>query len=192
MKQNKKIAITGGIGSGKSLLGEILKGMGYEVISCDAIYAQMLQEEEYLALLKARFPDCFLGAMLDKKRLAERVFSNEENRKALESLAHPFIMQRLLAQMEGKGIVFAEVPLLFEGGYEGLFDYVIALVRSQEERVKAVMERSGLTQEEVLSRMQSQFDPARLSGKDCIIVENNGTKEELTLRAKEIINQLGY
>ena len=192
MKQNKKIAITGGIGSGKSLFCDMLKNMGYEVYSCDEIYADMLQEEGYLALLNNEFPDCFIdGRVLDKKLLAERVFSSEENRKTLESLAHPLIMQRLLDRMESRGIVFAEVPLLFEGGYEGLFDCVIALVRSQEERVKGVMARSGLTREQVLSRMQNQFDPALLTDKKCIIVENNGTEEELKEKAKEIIKQIG-
>ena len=192
MKQNKKIAITGGIGSGKSLFCDILKSMGYEVYSCDEIYREMLQNKEYLALLNNQFPDCFMdGRLLNKKLLAERVFANEENRKTLESLSHPVIMQRLLAQMDGKGLVFAEVPLLFEGGYEGLFDDVIALVRSQEARVKGVIERSGLTESEVLSRMQSQFDPALLPNKKCIIVENNGTKEDLEKKAKEIVRKLG-
>ena len=191
MKQNKKIAITGGIGSGKSLLGDILKSMGYEVYSCDEIYREMLQNKEYLALLNNQFPDCFMdGRLLNKKLLAERVFSSDENRKTLESLSHPMIMQRLLAQMEGKELVFAEVPLLFEGGFEGLFDCVIALVRAQEERVKGVMAR-GLTQEQVLSRMQSQFDPALLPKKNCIIVENNGSTAELKEKAEEIVKTLG-
>ena len=191
MKQNKKIAVTGGIGSGKTLFCEIIKGMGYEVLSCDDIYAEMLQEEEYLALLKARFPDCFIDDMLDKKRLAECVFTNPENRKALESLAHPIIMQRLLARMEGK-TAFAEVPLLFEGGYEGLFDCVIAVVRSDEERIRAVTARNNLTESEILSRIKSQFDPALLPTKKCIIVENNGSKEDLAQKTKKIITRLGF
>lgn len=189
MKRNKKIAVTGGIGSGKSLFCDILKSMGYEVFSCDEIYAEMLREEEYLALLKARFPDCFVGGSLDKKRLSERVFGCAEDRKALDDLAHPIVMQRLLAKMEGK-TAFAEVPLLFEGGYEGLFDCVIAIVRSNEERVKSVMARSHLTEDEVLSRIKNQFDPTLLSSKNCIIVENNGSKEDLEKQAKGIAEQL--
>ena len=191
MKQNKKIAVTGGIGSGKTLFCNILKDMGYEVLSCDEIYAQMLLEEEYLFLLRARFPDCFSDGVLDKKRLAERTFASREDRESLEALAHPIIMQRLFKEMEGKELVFAEVPLLFEGGYEGLFDYVIALVREREERVKSVMERSALTEEEVLDRIENQFDPALLSEKNCIIVENDGTQEDLKKKAEEIITQLG-
>ena len=191
MKQNNKIAITGGIGSGKTLFCEILKGMGHEVVSCDEIYAEMLKEEEYLALLKKRFPDCFEDGVLDKNQLSQRVFQSKEDRAALEALAHPIIMQRLLEKMQGKKTVFAEVPLLFEGGYEELFDCVIALVRNQEERVKSVMARSGLTENEVLSRIKNQFDSTLLSGKNCVIVENNSNKEDLKQKAKEILEQLG-
>ena len=191
MKQNKKIAVTGGIGSGKTLFCDILKSMGYKVYSCDEIYSEMLQETEYLSILNAHFPDCFIGGSLDKKRLSERVFLSVEDRKRLEELSHPVIMRRLLAKMEAGETVFAEVPLLFEGGYEKLFDCVIALIRTKEERVKSVVKRSGLTEEEILSRMQIQFDPALLSQKNCIIVENNGSQEDLTVKAKEIVKQLG-
>lgn len=190
MRQNKKIAVTGGIGSGKTLFCNILKDLGYEVFSCDEIYRELMQEEAYLALLKAQFPDCFLSGSLDKKRLAERVFSNREDKRTLEALAHPVIMQRLLTKMEGKEISFAEVPLLFEGGLEGLFDYVIAIVRNKEERVKAVMERSRLTKEEILSRMENQFDPTLLSQKNCLIVENDGSEEELKRNAREILTKI--
>ena len=189
MTQNK-FAVTGGIGSGKTLFCNILKSMGYEVLSCDGIYAEMLQEEEYLSLLQARFPDCFAKGALDKKRLAERVFSSRKDREQLEALAHPMIMHRLLERMEGKERVFAEVPLLFEGGYEGLFDRVIVLVRNKQERIESVMRRSGLTEQEVIERMESQFDPALLSGKKCLIVENNGSEADLMQKAKEIVNTL--
>ena len=190
MTQNK-FAVTGGIGSGKTLFCNILKSMGYEVLSCDGIYAEMLQEAEYLSLLQARFPDCFAKGTLDKKRLAERVFSSRKDREQLEALAHPMIMHRLLERMEGKERVFAEVPLLFEGGYEGLFDHVIVLVRNKQERIESVMRRSGLTEQEVIERMESQFAPALLSGKKCLIVENNGSEADLMQKAKEIVKNLG-
>ena len=191
MRQNKKIAVTGGIGSGKTLFCDFLRGFDCEVLSCDEIYRRMLREEEYLSLLQENFPDCFSGGVLDKKRLGDRVFACKEDRKRLESLAHPIIMRRLLEQMEGKELVFAEVPLLFEGGYEVLFDQVIAIVRCKEARIQSVMERNGLTKEEVLERMDSQFDPALLSEKNCLIVENNGTLSDLMKKAEEIVQKLG-
>ena len=151
MKQNKKIAVTGGIGSGKTLFCNILKSMGYDVFSCDDIYAEILQEETYLSLLIKNFPDCFPNGKFNKKILSERIFKNREDKKTLESLAHPLILQRLLKKMEDKEIVFAEVPLLFEGGYEELFDCVIALVRNKEDRIEAVKKRSRLTEAEILN-----------------------------------------
>ena len=190
MKQNKKIAVTGGIGSGKTLFCNILKSMGYDVFSCDDIYAEILQEEAYLSLLIKNFPDCFSDVKLNKKILSERIFKNREDKKTLESLAHPLILQRLLKKMEDKEIVFAEVPLLFEGGYEELFDCVIALVRNKEDRIEAVRKRSRLTETEILNRMENQIDPALLFDKNCIIVENNGTVEELKEKTIKILSKI--
>lgn len=190
MKQNKKIAVTGGIGSGKTLFCNILKSLGYEVFSCDDIYADLLQEEAYLSLLIKNFPDCFSDWKLNKKILSERIFKNREDKKTLESLAHPLIMQRLLKKMEDKEIVFAEVPLLFEGGYEELFDCIIALVRNKEDRIEAVKKRSRLTEAEILSRMENQFDPALLSDKNCMIIENNGSVKELKEKAIRILSKI--
>ena len=190
MKQNKKIAVTGGIGSGKTLFCNILKSLGYDVFSCDDIYADLLQEEAYLSLLIKNFPDCFSDGELNKKILSERIFKNREDKKTLESLAHPLILQRLLKKMEDKEIVFAEVPLLFEGGYEELFDCVIALVRNKEDRIEAVKKRSRLTEAEILNRMENQIDPALLFDKNCIIVENNGTVEELKEKTIKILSKI--
>ncbi len=190
MKQNKKIAVTGGIGSGKTLFCNILKSLGYEVFSCDDIYADLLQEEAYLSLLIKNFPECFPDGKFNKKILSERIFKNREDKKTLESLAHPLILQRLLKKMEDKEIVFAEVPLLFEGGYEELFDCVIALVRNKEDRIEAVKKRSRLTEAEILNRMENQIDPALLFDKNCIIVENNGTVEELKEKTIKILSKI--
>ena len=190
MKQNKKIAVTGGIGSGKSLFCNFIKESGYAVYSCDEIYAEIIEEEGYLSLLQERFPQCFIKGELDKKLLSSLIFSDPKERRALENLAHPLIMERLLKKMEGEKIAFAEVPLLFEGGYEELFDCVVALVRSKEERIKAVEKRSGLTEMEINERMNSQFDPAQLKTKKCLIVENNGTQEELKKKAEELLSQI--
>lgn len=190
MKQNKKIAVTGGIGSGKTLFCNILKSLGYDVFSCDDIYADLLQEEAYLSLLIKNFPECFPDGKFNKKILSERIFKNREDKKTLESLAHPLILQRLLKKMEDKEIVFAEVPLLFEGGYGELFDCVIALVRNKEDRIEAVKKRSRLTEAEILSRMENQIDPALLFDKNCIIVENNGTVEELKEKTIRILSKI--
>ena len=187
-----KIAVTGGLGSGKSAFCVILREMGYPVFSCDAINRELWEDEAYLRALAVCFPDCMTGGTIDKAKLSRKVFSDQGARDKLNALSHPRIMERLLAHMrQSKGTVFAEVPLLFEGGYEGMFDAVIALRRGEEDRIRAVRARDGLSRADALARMQSQFDPARLDEKHCVIVENTGDLEELRTRAHSTLSQLG-
>ncbi len=189
MKQSKKIAVTGGIGSGKSLVLSNLKKWGYAVFSCDEIYAELCTEEEFLRGLARLFPFAVKEGALDRATLSSVVFSDSGAREKLNGYTHPLVMERLFARMEGFPLSFAEVPLLFESGYEKDFDGVIVVLREKKARVEAVKRRSGLTEEEVLKRMDSQFGYGSLP-EGCFALSNDGTEEELCGRLKEIVASL--
>ncbi len=189
MMQSKKIAVTGGIGSGKSLVLSALKNWGYAVFSCDEIYAELCKEQEFLLGLEALFPIAVKEGALDRATLSSVVFSDGVAREKLNGYTHPLVMERLFARMDEFPLSFAEVPLLFEGGYEKSFDGVIVLLRKKEARVEAVKKRSGLSEEEILRRMDSQFSYELLPA-GCFALTNDGTEEELLGRLKEIVASL--
>lgn len=154
------IAITGGIGSGKSTVAGIIKRLGYPVYSCDTIYHEIYPSKEYQALLKATFPSLPSAEIIDRKTLAALVFSDECALKKLNAISHRAIMSVLdekIAATES-ALVFAEVPLLFECGFENGFDYVLIVVRSLSERLAAISARDNLSNEQAMQRIQSQYD----------------------------------
>lgn len=177
--QNKKIAVTGGIGSGKSAVCKIIAERGYKVFSCDKIYGELLSEPAFVQKLKNAFPEAIVGGQIDKRALAAAVFADREKLKKLDGLTFPEIMGRAHKLLEGQKIGFLEVPLLFEGGFERDFDEVWVVTRPKKARIAAVTERSGLTEEEVAARINSQFDydGADLSGYR--VIENCGNMEDL-------------
>ena len=161
MKNKKvKIAITGGIGSGKSTVARYFKEKGFPVFSCDEIYKEIYKTSEYQLVLAETFPDCIKNGKIDKQLLSQMVFSTPEALQTLNKLAHTRIMSTLYQRMSDAEtqVVFAEVPLLFEGGYENAFDQVIVVLRDEAQRIKAVSLRDNITKEAVKSRMKSQFD----------------------------------
>lgn len=182
-----KIAVTGGIGSGKSKVMQLLKQQGYTTFSCDEIYKDVSQSAEYVRQIAEVFPECIKDNTLDKKRLAEIIFVNPERRVQLNAIAHPLIMQSLFLQMQNcnSNLVFAEVPLLFEGKFENDFDFVIIVQRDLEKRISAIKNRDGLSDEEIESRLQSQIDYSSIEfknyckEKNFLIIKNNDTIEEL-------------
>lgn len=164
-KQSKqKIAVTGGIGSGKSTVCEILKSHGYPVFSCDAIYGELQLRKEYIRKLKEAFPNAVKEGAIDKKILSAVVFENPAELKRLNAISHPLIMQELNSRMEKSSsrLVFAEVPLLFEGGYQNLFDRIIVVSRGEKTRISSVIRRDGLTETDVKKRIKNQFDYSNL------------------------------
>lgn len=191
MTQSKKFAVTGGIGSGKSELCRILRRHGFAVFSCDEITAELWRQQDFLHELSLRFPDCCAEGRIDKNLLTKRVFSDPEARRALDDFTHPIIMDRLIAQMSNCAVAFAEVPLLYEGGYEGMFDGVIAVRRAEDVRIAAVMARDGLSTEQVRARMNSQLDASALAEKGCYILENNGSLAEMERKTMQMLRSLG-
>lgn len=194
MMQNKRIyAITGGIGSGKTLLSSFIRQAGYPVFSCDDIYAELAQGGEMVQQLESAVGNVTLAdGSLDRKALAARVFGDKKLLGKLNGITHPAIMRQLflLAQNSGSGIVFCEVPLLFESGLQKYFDGVIVLLRSVKERVHAVMERSGLTEEEVLARIKNQYDYDSAELSKYYVVHNDGDAAALKEKIIKIIQNI--
>lgn len=186
-----KIAITGGIGSGKSTVCRILKERGYPVFSCDEINRTLLSEKSYLDGLCALFPTCVKDGNLQKTALAALVFSDKEALETLNAYAHPRISERLQRDMDGaKKTCFAEVPLLFESGTTKQFDGAIVVLRNKEERIRAVVTRDGLTAERAEARMKQQFDYDGPLPDGCLVIENDGDEAALREKVDEALKAL--
>ena len=178
----KKIAITGGIGSGKSTVSNILRDKGYPVYSCDEIYKELINSKAYIKEIEKVFPGVVKQGEIDKKSLAEIIFTNEQERMRLNKIAHPLVMKTLLKRMNENEsqIVFAEVPLLLEGSFENLFDQTIVVLRNLEDRLRAVCERDGVSLEKATERINAQFNYDDIRSKNrlqkigAICIENAG------------------
>ena len=194
--EKSKVAITGGIGSGKSTALLYLKELGYPVFSCDEINKTLLLDAKYLEKLANLFPDCVIDGKIDKSALKNKVFKNPDELKKLNTLAHGAIMSRLFSaieQSEGT-LVFAEVPLLFEGNYEKDFDEIIVIMRNLDNRIAAVQKRDGLTKQEILDRIAVQFDydlvQEHIKNLPVYLIENEGDELSLKTKLQAVINKI--
>lgn len=192
----KLIAITGGIGSGKSLLTDYFASLGYAVLSADEIYSDLLKDEYFVkgicdavgvraVLMNGRYT-------LDRKAVAEKVFGNPAERKKLDDFTHGAIMREMFSRANDcSGVVFCEVPLLFEGGYDKYFDCVIVVFRNENERISSVVSRDNKSEELVKEIIKNQYDYSKLAENGhTIFVENNGTPRFLYEKANEIIEKI--
>lgn len=192
----KLIAITGGIGSGKSLLTDYFASLGYAVLSADEIYSDLLKDECFVkgicdavgvraVLANGRYT-------LDRKAVAEKVFGNPAERKKLDDFTHDAIMSEMFSRANDcSGVVFCEVPLLFESGYDKYFDCVIVVFRNENERINSVVSRDNKSAELVKEIIKNQYDYSKLAENGhTIFVENNGTPRFLYEKANEIIEKI--
>ncbi len=194
----KKIAITGGIGSGKTTVMRYLENKGYPVFSCDDIYKQIIHTDEYVKEMAKEFPSAVKDGQVDRRALAALIFSDVEKREKLNGIAHPLIIKELLKQMEASNssLVFAEVPLLFEGGFEGLFDESIVLLRKRENRMQSVAVRDSLSRGEIEARIKSQFSYDTENGKEYLkkigayVLTNDASVVELNEKVENLLTQI--
>lgn len=191
MRQNKKIAITGGIGSGKSTVARLIAERGYDVFSCDLIAHEIYEEPNVVREILREFPDCATDGLPDRKKLSAAVFREKERLRALEKITHPAIMRKLYARMEKalSDSVFAEVPLLFEGGYQKDFDGVIVVLREKSARIGAVAVRDGLSEEEVERRIKNQFDYENKSIFEHTVLYNDGDLAKLREKVGSVLEK---
>lgn len=192
----KKIAITGGIGSGKSTVLKIVGEMGYPIFSCDEIYKDVINKDGYIKSISKIFPLVIENGVINRKKLGEIVFFDKEARKKLNAIAHPLIMSDLYTKMENvdASLVFAEVPLLFEGGYQQDFDGIIIVQRKEEERVRSVCARDCLEEKDVYARIKTQKSMEAWMEKTnnnlVWVIDNNKNRNTLKEKVKKAILEI--
>jgi dephospho-CoA kinase len=192
MTQNRvKIAITGGIGSGKSTVCHMVEEMGYPVFSCDEIYQKMQSDTAFLSVMQENFGKKVVKeGKLDKEALSFAVFSDRALLQKLDDVTHPLIMDRLYAEMANHAVAFAEVPLLFEGGFEKDFDRVIVVLRKEGERLAAVCKRDNITEEKVADRIKNQVNYEKIDLNGHTIIYNDGDLNALRKKVTSVIEEI--
>ncbi len=176
MKNKTLIAITGGIGSGKSYALDLINKRGYLTLSCDTALNEVYQDKSALKEIKNAFPNVFDGDILNRKKLSQVVFNDKPSLNKLNSITHPRILEKVISQAKQSedSIVFIEVPLLFEGNFQTFFNKVLVIRRDINSRIESVKKRSDLTEEQILKRINNQidYDNYDFNGYDVIINDN--------------------
>lgn len=156
-----KVGITGGIGSGKSTVCAILAEFGVAVYDSDSRAKRLMNEDNTLReRLVERFgSEVYCAEGLNRIYLAERVFGNPEELKALNAIVHPAVMDdfdRWALEQEGSYVVL-ESAILFEASLDRRVDVSVAVMAPEELRIERAMQRDGAQREQIVARMNNQI-----------------------------------
>lgn len=198
MSKNKKIkvGITGSIGSGKSVFCSMLREKGFLVIDVDELSKQILVSDNGIKsrIIKEFGKEAYTGGKLNKKFLAEKVFSDLSNVLLINSIVHPAVKVELVKKMDeilkDKNIVFAEAALIYEADMENMFDYIVLVTADYGLRMKRKSTSVGFTEEEFADRNRNQIPDSEKKKRADFIFENNGGLEELKIKTDLLIKIL--
>lgn len=163
MYTTRLIAITGGIGSGKSVVSQLLRVMGYTVYDCDERAKWVMTHD---SLLRQQLIDLFgpetyteTTSELNKPYLAAKIFGNHEALRQMNLCVHPAVARDLKRQAQGHELFFYESAILFESGFDRLAppDEVWAVSAPLELRIERAMKRDQTSRDKVMSRISSQL-----------------------------------
>ena len=172
-----KIGITGGIGSGKSVVANILQQMGFPVYDSDSRAKALTQTNaDIRQQLTAMFGDnLFKYNILDKKALSQLIFSSDKNLKAVNAIIHPVVVGDFATwtTRQNAAAVFLESAILMESGLYQKMDKIILVTAPEKLRIDRVMKRSQLSEIEIQQRMQMQKGEEALAEKADFVILND-------------------
>jgi dephospho-CoA kinase len=189
-----KVAVTGGIGTGKSVVLSEFAGCGAPVIDADVLVHDALRAGTPAAAeIRTRFGEAVITALgdVDRARLGAIVFQDGEARRELEAILHPAVYRAIEAWMRaqeasGALVAVAEIPLLYETGREGDFDCVVVTVCDGEEQVRRAVGRSGLSDADARRRIAAQWPLAEKVRRADFVIGTDGTVEETRRQARSV------
>jgi dephospho-CoA kinase len=198
--QNKmkklKVAVTGNIGSGKSSFCKYLEEMNYSVIKADEIAKDLLANDENVKreIIKHFGYEAYQGKEINKKFLADKIFSNQTNLNKINSIIHPPVIKKVIDLMNDKlqtsDVVFHEAALIYEADIEHLFDIVVLIAADSKIRMERKKLHDNFSEEEFLKRELNQIPEEEKKKRADFVFTNDGTLEELKTKAELFIKIL--
>ncbi len=188
--------ITGTTGSGKTSVLEAFRKKGALLLDCDRLYHDLLETSEgMLRELEDRFPDAFEKGRLMRKKLASIVFHNEATLADLNAITHRYVCEDVKRQlrahaMSGGQVAVIDAVELISSGLGALCDCTIAVLAPEAERMKRIMVRDGLTEEQALERIRAQKNDAYYRENCTYTVLNDGTVEQLSEKINQIMKEV--
>jgi len=184
------VALTGGIGSGKTTVGEILAGFGAVVLDSDQIARDVVERGSTgFDQIVATFGDEILkNGELDRSALASLVFKDSAMRIKLEQITHPLIRHafaKAISSLPDQSIVVNQIPLLVESKHDYKFDYVVTVSAPEQIRVERLLKR-GLTKEQITSRLQAQSSDVQREAIADTVINNEKSEQDLMQQVEKL------
>jgi len=193
----KTLGVTGGIATGKSTVSKMIRDYGFTVIDADVAARKVVEpgEKAYSLVVEHFGEDILLeNREIDRKKLGQIVFHNEDKRKLLNSIVHPEVRKWMLVRKEeafgrGERAVFLDIPLLFESNLMWMVDQVIVVYTDEATQIKRLMVRNGLSEEEALARIKAQMPIEEKRKLGDAVIDNRGSLSDTKKQLESLLKR---
>ena len=194
-----RVALTGGIGTGKSTASKILNDLGAFIFDADKEAKNILKNNETVqSELIAEFGTDIMSGdeKIDNNKLARIAFQDQDHQLRLNSIIHPYVFQEIDKNFDDvleKGaydIFVVDAALIYESGADTHMDYVIVITALLQIRMERALKRESLTRDEILKRMDLQWSEEEKIALSDFVIHNDGTEKELLASVTDIYNKL--
>lgn len=185
-----RVAITGGIGSGKSYVCKRLEVHGIKVYDCDAAAKRLMRTSSALQrdLCRLVGDDVYVDGVLQKQVLAKFLLASEDNKQAVNQIIHPAVAR----DFESSGYEWLESAILFDSGFDRRihFDYIVCVSAPLEVRIQRVMNRDGISREKTMEWISRQLPQEEVLKRADFEIVNNGV-EDIDEQIMTVFNKMG-
>jgi dephospho-CoA kinase len=191
-----RVGLTGGIASGKSTVSALLAEAGAVVIDADVLAREVVAKGTpgLERVVEAFGPDVLTAdGEMDRAKVGELVFADEERRRVLEGIVHPLVYERIVALEEAAppgALIVHDIPLLAESGRAHTFDAVIVVDAPPEVQVERMARERGWTREDAEARIAAQAGREERLALATYVIDNTGTLDDLRHRVTEVVEDL--